>query len=215
MLHDVQYEDEVHVTVDGGLVLTGEISVPKNAKAVIIFAHGKGSSSHSPRNQYMAEILQKENFATLLIDLLTEEESQSPDDQFDIDLLAERLANIRHWVDDNPHTEALMVGLVGSSTGAAAALKTVAKVDNKIGAVVSRGGRPYLAMDLLDKIKVPVLLIVGGKDKEELRMNQEAFEKMDTTKELEVIEGASHLFKEDGKLEEAAHLTRDWFLYHI
>ena len=215
MLHDVQYEDEVFITVEGGLVLSGEISVPKNAKAVIIFAHGKGSSSRSPRNRYMAEILQKEQFATLLIDLLTEEESQSPDEQFDIDLLADRLAHIRHWVDGNPHTEALVVGLVGSSTGAAAALKTVAKVNNRIGAVASRGGRPHLAMEFLGQIKVPVLLIVGGKDEKELRMNQEAYDKLDTDKDLKVIQGANHLFEEDGKLKEAAHLTRDWFLKHI
>ncbi len=215
MLHDIHYEDEVQITVEDGLVLSGEISVPTNAKAVIIFAHGIGSSSRSPRNQYMAEILQKEHFATLLIDLLTEEEVQSPDEQFDVDLLANRLAHVRHWVANNPHTEGLVIGLVGSSTGAAAALKTVAKVDNKIGAIVSRGGRPYLALDLLDKIKVPVLLIVGGKDKDELRMNREAYEKLDTIKDLKIIEGATHLFQEDGKLKEAAHLTRDWFLYHI
>jgi dienelactone hydrolase len=215
MIHDVSHEDEVQITVEDGRILSGEIAVPKHAKAVIIFAHGKGSSSRSPRNKYMAEILQKEHFATLLIDLLTDEEAQDDDSQFDVDVLAKRLAHVRQWVDNNPHTEGLMIGLVGSSSGASAALKTVAKLDNNIGAVVSRGGRPYLALDVLDKIKVPVLLLVGGKDKDELKMNQQAFEKLNTTKELQVIEGASHLFSEEGKLEEAAEFTRDWFLSHI
>lgn len=215
MIHDVSHEDEVQITVENGRILSGEITIPRHAKAVIIFAHGKGSSSRSPRNKYMAENLQKEHFATLLIDLLTEEEMQSADSQFDVDILAKRLAHVRQWVDENPHTEGLMIGLVGSSSGAAAALKTVAKLDNNIGAVVSRGGRPYLALDDLEKIKVPVLLLVGGKDKEELKMNREAFEKLNTTKELQVIEGASHLFSEEGKLEEAADLTCDWFLSHI
>ncbi len=215
MLHDVSYEDEVQVTVEQGLVLSGEIVVPRNAKAVIIFAHGKGSSSRSPRNKYMAEILLKENFATLLIDLLTEKETRDPDAQFDVDLLAGRLAHIRQWVDNNPHTEGLMIGMVGSSSGASAALKTVAKAGNNIGAVVLRGGRPYLAMDVLHQIKMPVLLLVGGQDQEELKMNRKAFEKLETTKELQVIEGATHLFEEEGKLEEVAHLTRDWFLLYI
>lgn len=215
MIHDVSHEDEVQITVEDGRVLSGEIVVPQHAKAVIIFAHGKGSSSRSPRNKYMAEILQKEHFATVLIDLLTEEEVRDTKDQFDVDILAERLAHVRQWVDENPHTEGLMIGLVGSSSGAAAALKTVAKIDNNIGALVLRGGRPYLAMEVLDKIKVPVLLLVGGKDKEELAMNREAYDKLQTNKELQVIEGAGHLFEEEGKLEEAADLTRDWFLLHI
>lgn len=215
MLHDAPYEDEVQITVDGGLVLPGELVVPTNAKAVIIFAHGKKSNRRSPRNVYMAELLQKEHFATLLIDLLSEEEQQKPEEPYDVDLLAERLSHIRRWMDINPYTDALMVALVGSSTGAAAALKTVAKADNKIGAIVSRGGRPDMAMDVLAQIKVPVLLIVGGEDQEELKMNQDAFEKLNTTKELKVIEGATHLFEEEGKLEEVAHITRDWLLYHI
>ncbi|MFP4091144.1 MAG: dienelactone hydrolase family protein [Cyclobacteriaceae bacterium] len=214
MIHDMRFDEEVKVTVGDGLVLSGHLKVPEDAKAIIVFAHGSGSSRHSPRNNYVAEVLHKENFATLLIDLLSEEENQERSKRFDIDLLADRLNDVRSWIDKNPHLEALMVGLFGASTGAAAALKTVAKVNNRVAAIVSRGGRPDMASEVLDQIRVPVKLIVGGNDTEVLRLNQQAYDQLETTKDLQIIEGASHLFEEAGKLEEVADSAVEWFLKH-
>lgn len=210
MLHEV-----VKITVQGGVVLTGHLTVPQDSKAIILFSHGSGSGRMSPRNNYVAEILQKEKFATLLVDLLTSEENQIYANRFDIDTLTDRLIMIHDWLDQNPHTETLPMGLFGASTGAAAALKAAAKTDGKILTVVSRGGRPDLAIPVLDQVKVPVLLLVGSHDQEVLKLNQKALEHLSPDSELKIIEGASHLFEEPGKLEEVGRAAKDWFLKTI
>lgn len=215
MLNDVVFDEIVSITVQDGVVLTGNITVPKSSKAIILFSHGSGSGRMSPRNNYVAEMLQKERFATLLVDLLTPEENQNYADRFDIDKLTDRLIAVRDWVDQNPHAETLPIGLFGASTGAAAALKAATKTDGKISAVVSRGGRPDLAIPVLDQVKIPVLLLVGSKDQEVLKLNQEVMQYLSEESELKIIEGAGHLFEEPGTLEEVGRQARDWFLKTI
>ncbi len=194
-----------------GAVLKGNLIVPKGAKGLVIFAHGSGSSRLSPRNNFVASELQKRKIATLLFDLLTEEEDQRYENRFNIPLLAERLVAATAWVARQPGAKGLKIGYFGASTGSAAALIAAAKIGGGIRAVVSRGGRPDLAMDALPSVKAQVLLVVGGNDYEVIKINEAAFAKLRTVKKLEIIPGATHLFEEPGALEEAARLAAGWF----
>lgn len=198
-----------------GVVLQGTFSVPENATGIVLFSHGSGSSRLSPRNMYVAEMLQENGLATLLFDLLTEEEDQSYENRFDIDLLTERLIAVTHWVMDQPETRELPLGYFGASTGAASALMAAAHFGTHIKAVVARGGRPDLSMNYLDKVKAATLLIVGGNDYPVLLLNQKAFHALMCKKELEIVSGASHLFEEPGKMEAVAHLAAGWFKKYL
>lgn len=207
-------EQIVHVPIHQAL-LEGNLYIPKQAKGIVLFAHGSGSSRFSPRNQLVAKFLQKNQFATLLIDLLTPEEEQideiTRELRFDIDLLAERLMIITPWLKENPDTKHLSIGYFGASTGAAAALIAAAQKKQDIFAIVSRGGRPDLAGKFLPQVNAPTLLIVGGNDFEVIELNEEAYSLLNCKKKLEIVPGATHLFEEPGTLEEVAHLAYEWF----
>lgn len=211
----------VHVSVPAGAdVLAGDLAIPEAAKAIVIFAHGTGSSRLSPRNRFVAEELQKAGLATLLIDLLTPAEEQIDQQaegrlRFDIDLLAQRLEAAVEWVRANRSTHALSTGYFGASTGAAAALVAASRPERKIKAIVSRGGRPDLADQALAGVKAPTLLIVGGRDLVVLGLNRQAFDGLLCEKRLEVVAGATHLFEEPGALEQVAALAVDWFRAHM
>jgi len=204
-----------------GVRLEGIVSIPENPKGLVVFVHGSGSSRHSPRNQYVAQTLQEGGLTTLLFDLLTpyEEESdlQRNHLRFDIDLLARRTEGVLEWLDLQPFAYGLQQGLFGSSTGAAAALIAAAELPDKVGAIVSRGGRPDLAGRALSQVDAPTLLIVGGSDQTVIDLNEQALESMppEGHKKLVVVPGASHLFEEAGALEHAARLARDWFQTHL
>lgn len=204
---------EVHVPIER-LMLEGSLSMPEQAKGIVIFAHGSGSSRHSPRNRFVAGVLQNAGFATLLMDLLTAEEEVLDDRtaalRFDIDLLARRLIGATWWLQAQSETARLPVGYFGASTGAAAALVAAADV-NLVAAVVSRGGRPDLAGDALHKVIAPTLLIVGGDDLQVIELNRRAFRLIPAEKDLEIVPGASHLFEEPGTLESVANLAKNWF----
>jgi putative phosphoribosyl transferase len=204
----------VAVPVDS-IRLEGSLSVPTAASGVVLFAHGSGSSRHSPRNRYVADLLNESGLATLLIDLLTEDEQevdlQTAQLRFDIPLLAERLVSITEWLAQQPETAGLKVGHFGASTGAGAALVAAAQLPRVVHAVVSRGGRPDLAGQALARVEAPTLLIVGGADPVVLDLNRKAMAQMHCQKELKIIPGASHLFEEPGALKQVAALARDWF----
>jgi len=205
------------VTVPAGSVLLeGDLSVPTASSGVVLFAHGSGSSRKSPRNRYVADLLNESGLATLLTDLLTEDEQevdlQTAHLRFDIGLLAKRLAAITEWLAQYSEVSGLPIGLFGASTGAAAALAAAAELPNNVGAVVSRGGRPDLAGPALPHVKAPTLLIVGGTDHVVLDLNRKAMAQMHCQKELTIVPGASHLFEEPGTLTKVAGLARDWFL---
>ena len=191
--------------------LKGDMYIPDQARGLVIFSHGSGSSRLSPRNQYVARQLQSEGLATLLFDLLTPSEDQDYQMRFDIELLTKRLVAVTRWMEDNSQTRHLKLGFFGASTGAASALKAAALLGNTIGAVVSRGGRPDLAMYSLPDVVSPTLLIVGGWDLPVIELNEKAFLKLNCHKEMKIVPGASHLFEEPGKLEEVAQLSADWF----
>jgi putative phosphoribosyl transferase len=178
---------------------------------VVAFAHGSGSGRFSPRNQFVARVLQEANLATLLLDLLEEQEAEDRDKVFDIELLAERLHDAAQWLRQEAETQALGLGYFGASTGAAAALVAAARKPNGIRAVVSRGGRPDLAGDSLRRVVAPTLLIVGGDDEPVIRLNEQALRLLSCPKQLVIIPGATHLFPEPGALEEVARLAKDWF----
>ena len=197
------------------VLLEGILSLPKTAKGIVLFAHGSGSSRLSPRNTFVASVLQKEDIATLLIDLLTEEEDEVYETRFDINLLTRRLIEIVKWLQKHPETKDLSIGLFGASTGAAAALKVAAVLGSAIKAVVSRGGRPDLANEILDRVKSPTLLIVGGNDFGVLELNESAYSLLRCEKKLEIVEGATHLFEEKGALEKVAELAVDWFKEYL
>lgn len=209
---------EVKIKI-GKVMLNGNLDIPENVRGLVLFAHGSGSSRFSPRNAYVAELLQKQNLAALLMDLLTEKEEQidiqTGELRFDIPLLAERLIGAVEWLKKNPRTKNLPVGCFGSSTGAAAALVAAARLPNDVKAVVSRGGRPDLAMKYLPKVKAPTLLIVGGNDEPVIGMNEEALQELHCENKLEIVLGATHLFEEPGKLEEVAKLAAKWFVRHL
>lgn len=195
--------------------LGGHLSVPEHARAMVVFAHGSGSSRHSPRNRYVASVLNEAGIATLLFDLLTTDEERDRANVFDIDLLGNRLIEITRLVRDDPDLGALPVAYFGASTGAAAALRAAAEPGSTVSAVVSRGGRPDLAGPHLAAVRAPTLLIVGGDDRVVQGLNEDARAGLRCDSELAVVPGATHLFEEPGTLQAAAELARDWFLAHL
>jgi len=196
--------------------LEGSLALPRQqVQGLVVFAHGSGSSRFSPRNNFVAHILQKAGIGTLLMDLLTEEEDAVYQSRFNIDLLTERLLLATKWLQEQPRTKGLMIGYFGASTGAAAALKAAAAGDSKIGAVVSRGGRPDLAEEALTHVQSPTLLIVGGNDHVDIELNREAYARLKGKKQLVIVPGATHLFEEPGTLEEVARLATEWFKQHL
>ena len=203
----------------GSALLTGELKVPAKATGVVLFAHGSGSSRHSPRNQYVARVIREVGVATLLFDLLTRQEESidnyTREFRFDIKLLARRLVAATNWLAAEKETNKLRPGYFGASTGGGAALVAAAQLKEKVGAVVSRGGRPDLAGPALGRVTAPTLLIVGGLDGPVIRMNEDAYAQLRCMKELKIMPGATHLFEEPGKLEEAARLAAAWFLRHL
>ena len=204
------------VTIPAGQgVIEGDLRLPENAKGTVIFAHGSGSSRHSPRNKYVAEVLNRAALATLLIDLLTAEEElvdiRTAEHRFNIDLLADRLIAATDWSEKDARLSNLPIGYFGASTGAAAALVAAAKRRERISAVVSRGGRPDLAQDHLGNVTAPTLLIVGEFDRDVIEMNRAAARAMRAPNEIQVVPGATHLFEEEGALEKVAALAREWF----
>jgi pimeloyl-ACP methyl ester carboxylesterase len=209
---------EVEIPADG-VWLLGDLVVPPSARAVIVFAHGSGSGRFSSRNRAVAGFLNQAGLATLLLDLLTAEEEaidmQTAHLRFDIGLLGRRVIATIDWAAADETTKDLSVGCFGASTGAAAALIAAAERPDRVGAVVSRGGRPDLAGEALRRVTAPTLLIVGGNDPEVIRLNQQALAYLPGEARLEIVPGATHLFEEPGTLERVAVLARDWFLRHL
>ena len=199
----------------GHAVLSGNLTIPDGAVALVLFAHGSGSSRHSPRNQFVARKLNDAGLATLLFDLLTQEEEATDmhtrEHRFNIGLLAERLVHATRWAKQQKQTRDLRIGYFGSSTGAAAALVAAAEIPQDVAAVVSRGGRPDLAGDALPKVQAPTLLIIGGNDDIVIELNEMARDQMRCEVKLEIVAGATHLFEEPGTLEKVAKLASDWF----
>ena len=206
----------VRIAVGGSALITGDLTLPEGAGGVVLFAHGSGSSRHSPRNRFVAAQLQHAGLATLLIDLLTEHEDEDYERRFDIGLLTDRLALAAEWLAQDPRTSAMALGLFGASTGAAAALQLAARAPDAVAAVVSRGGRPDLAGEqALGLVKSPVLLIIGGHDREVIELNRVAAEQMDCPLRIEIVPGATHLFEEPGALERVAQLAAKWLTRHL
>lgn len=205
------------VTIPAGLAfLDGELILPANAPAVVLFAHGSGSSRFSPRNTYVASVLQQAGIGTLLFDLLTRAEDRDYETRFDIALLTRRLLAATAWIRQDTRTQSLNIGYFGASTGAAAALQAAAERGQDVAAVVSRGGRPDLAGEAaLRKVTAPTLLIVGGFDDVVIELNREAYALLDCKKELTIIPGATHLFEEPGTLEQAANTAAAWFSKYL
>jgi len=199
--------------------LEGNLAIPQQACGIVLFAHGSGSSRHSPRNRFVAEKLREWGLATLLIDLLTLEEEavdvRTARLRFDIDLLADRLAEASDWLAEEPDTRHLPLGYFGASTGGGAALVAAAKRPETVGAVVSRGGRPDLAGPALSKVRAPTLLIVGGNDELVIELNQIALAQLPCLARLEIVPGATHLFEEPGTLDPVASLAGQWFKDHL
>lgn len=212
--------DERTIRVPAGqAVLEGTLAIPRHAEGIVLFAHGSGSSRHSPRNRYVAATLQQSALATLLLDLLTTEEEavdlRTRHLRFDIELLAQRLVSTTDWLARESGTRHLPIGYFGASTGGGAALVAAARRPDVVRAVVSRGGRPDLAGEALPHVKAPTLLIVGGQDAPVIEMNKDAMARMSAEVRLEIVAGATHLFEEPGTLEEVARLARDWFIQHL
>jgi len=203
----------------GALTLDGALVIPRGAGGIVVFAHGSGSSRHSPRNQFVARIIRESGNGTLLFDLLTAEEEIEDNVtsrlRFNIGLLASRLAEVTRWLVAQPAARHLGIGYFGSSTGGGAALVAAAEVGQRIGAVVSRGGRPDLAGEVLPRVQSPTLLIVGGNDDVVIRLNEEALAELRCEKELKLVPGATHLFQEPGALEAVGRLAADWFRRHL
>jgi dienelactone hydrolase len=212
-------EQTVRVTA-GPVTLEGSLAVPPGAAGVVLFAHGSGSSRHSPRNRYVASVLREAGLATLLLDLLTSDE-EAVDEvtrhlRFDIGLLATRLVGATDWLREHPATRQLRIGYFGASTGAGAALVAAAERPEVVGAVVSRGGRPDLAGPALAQVRAPTLLIVGGDDIPVIRLNQEALRQLGAQEtQLVIVPGATHLFEEPGTLEQVAQFAAEWFARHL
>ncbi|MUG97392.1 alpha/beta hydrolase [Scytonema sp. UIC 10036] len=212
--------EERSIQVPSGVInLDGDLRIPENARGVVLFAHGSGSSRYSSRNRYVAEELNKAGFATLLIDLLTQDEeeidNQTGQLRFNINLLAERLIDATQWLAQNLEIYKTKIAYFGASTGAAAALVAAAQHPNGICAIVSRGGRPDLAEASLSNVQAPTLLIVGERDTPVIRMNQEALEQLQVEKKLAIVPEATHLFEEPGTLEAVARLSSEWFEQHL
>ncbi|WP_406831342.1 phosphoribosyltransferase family protein [Pedococcus sp. KACC 23699] len=212
---DCDLEVVVPVGGPGGLGLGGHLHLPEAPAGIVVFAHGSGSSRHSPRNQFVASVLHEAGMGTLLMDLLAVTEEGVRSRVFDIDLLAQRLLVARRWVAGRPEAAGVAVGFFGASTGAAAALVAAATPGSQVAAVVSRGGRPDLAAGRLRDVRAPTLLIVGGEDHEVLELNRQALGELRCSRQLSVVPGATHLFEEPGTLAEAALLARDWFVHHL
>jgi putative phosphoribosyl transferase len=207
-------DEEVRVAV-GPVEVAGRLTIPEHPTGIVVFAHGSGSSRHSPRNRYVAEVLNVSGLATLLFDLLTPAEERNRANVFDIKLLADRLVGVTDWLAGQADTAVLPVGYFGASTGAGAALMAAADPRVKVAAVVSRGGRPDLAGYSLTKVHAPTLLIVGGRDELVLELNRRARAAIPGHCELRIVPGATHLFEEPGALEQVAVLGRDWFIDHL
>jgi len=198
-----------------GARLHGDLTLPDSAKGIVIFSHGSGSSRKSPRNRFVAAQLQENGMATLLLDLLTENEDAVYETRFDIGLLSRRLKEVVLWAMENVDTKGLPIGLFGASTGAASALRVAADLGEAVRAVVSRGGRPDLAGDALPQVTAPTLLLVGSLDFGVIELNQAAFDQMTCIKKMQLVHGATHLFEEPGKLDEVAVLAARWFEEHL
>ena len=207
-------EHLVEIPADA-VVLQGALVVPARAGGIVLFAHGSGSSRHSPRNNFVAGVLRSAGLGTLLMDLLTRGEDVAPEARFDIDLLTRRLEAATRRVAELEQTKSLALGYFGASTGAAAALQAAASLGARIGAVVSRGGRPDLAWPALRRVEAPTLLIVGGLDDVVIELNQRAYEELRAEKQLITIPGATHLFEEPGTLEDVARLASEWFRRYL
>jgi dienelactone hydrolase len=208
------------VTVPAGKArLEANLTIPAGSRGIVLFAHGSGSSRHSPRNRHVARVLNAGGLATLLVDLLTAEEeaqdARTGELRFDIPLLAGRLGQVTDWLGTQPTTRDLRPGYFGASTGAGAALIAAAERPTLVGAVVSRGGRVDLAGEALPRVKAPTLLIVGGQDTPVLRLNREALARLRVEARLEIVQGATHLFEEPGTLEQVARLAQQWFERHL
>ena len=210
MLHD----EESDIAVDG-VTLPGTLAIPRGARGVVLFAHGSGSSRFSPRNTYVARVLRDGGIGTLLFDLLTPHEDADYSRRFDIELLTRRLVLVTHWLQRQPQGNGLGIGYFGASTGSASALNAAAELGPAVRAVVSRGGRPDLAMENLSRVQAPTLLIVGGNDEMVLGLNRQAYARLTVPKRLAVVPGATHLFEEPGTLEEVARLATEWFREYL
>ena len=214
-----QGEERLVLIAAGAVTLEGNLSLPKGAGGIVLFAHGSGSSRHSPRNRYVARLLNQAKLATLLVDLLTSDEEaidmRTAHLRFDIGLLAQRLVAVTDWLTQYQDTRYLRIGYFGASTGAAAALVAAAERPDVVGAVVSRGGRPDLAGPALARVRAPTLLIVGGNDFQVIELNWAALAQLRCEKQLVIVPGATHLFEEPGALDEVARLAREWFERHL
>jgi putative phosphoribosyl transferase len=212
-------EEQLVQVPAGSVTLEGNLTLPEESRAIVLFAHGSGSSRHSPRNRYVARVLNEAKLATLLIDLLTLHEevvdARTAQLRFDIDLLAERLVDATDWLTQFPDTKHLRIGYFGASTGAAAALAAAAVRPDAVRAIVSRGGRPDLAGAALTRVQAPTLLIVGEHDDQVVQLNRQALAQLRCEKRLVIVPGATHLFEEPGALGEVARLARDWFQRHL
>jgi len=215
----VSTEHAVKIIVADGVTLEGHLSIPDGARGLVVFVHGSGSSRFSPRNRYVALGLKEGGLATLLLDLLTAEEERIDERtrqfRFDIDLLARRVVGVTDWLLGQSETRNLCIGYFGSSTGAAAALIAAAERSNVVSAVVSRGGRPDLAMPVLGRVRAPTLFIVGSNDTAVIALNNEALAQLFSEKKMEIVHGASHLFGEPGALEKVVVLAREWFQCYL
>jgi putative phosphoribosyl transferase len=207
-------KNPININVDN-ITLQGILIVPDMATSMVIFAHGSGSSRLSPRNQYVAKVLNDAGIATLLVDLMTEIEDTNINNRFKIDFLAQRLKKVIQWTSKESTTKLLVKGIFGASTGAACALQAASILQDDIKAVVSRGGRPDMAMDYLTSVRCPTLFIVGEYDTEVTKLNEIAYRDLDCSKKMIIIKGATHLFEEEGCLEQVAMCAKDWFLEHL
>jgi putative phosphoribosyl transferase len=207
------------IPIGNNITLGGDLRIPPQPRGVVLFAHGSGSSRHSPRNQFVAQVLHKAGFATLLMDLLTPKEEEqdryTAHLRFDINLLGERVAAATNWLLQNTATGNLKIGYFGASTGAAAALVAAVEHPYAVGAIVSRGGRPDLAGAALPRVQAPTLLIIGGKDIQVIELNRAAFSQLQCEKRIEIVPGATHLFEEPGALEQVAQLASQWFTRYL
>lgn len=213
MARDI-YEETVSIPADS-IMLEGALTLPQGTEAIVVFAHGSGSSRKSPRNKFVADQINKAGIGTLLFDLLTRAEDAFYENRFDIELLAQRLEKATLWLKEQPRTRDLHIGYFGASTGAAAAIKAAAEIETRIEAIVSRGGRPDLATEALERLKTPILLIVGGFDDVVIQLNQLAYSLIKSEKQMSVVPGATHLFEEPGTLEEVARMAAEWFERHL
>lgn len=211
---DTSFDQQVRIPARNA-VLEGVLSLPSGSRTVVLFAHGSGSSRHSPRNRFVADVLHSAGVGTLLFDLLTRAEDVVYDNRFDLDLLTDRLQAATSWLASRPGTADFSLGYFGASTGSAAALLAAAGPGSMVGAVVSRGGRPDLAGESIALVRAPVLLIVGGRDDVVIDLNRRAYQEIKAEKQLSIIPGATHLFEEPGALEAVSRLAADWFTRHL